>query len=252
MIPIMKNRGLSLPELLVALSIIAIVAAVVVPRFRDVRAKAQEAYLNENVRRMNSAFATWEAAGGVVGSNAKTSEILRMLGSEPGVALSLDSGTTDDTSDDIIDSSGSGVANSSRVRINLPSDIPLPSSPEAILVVGGKKLFFDPAQKAFVAISEPTFTRSSSQGGIGGWGTVAQEFIAADPEIVIRDGKLVAGKFGLISDPYSGMLIYGGSLSIPNLGNGVYRFSYDRTESRGNDRIVVPTSYINIDFAPLD
>jgi prepilin-type N-terminal cleavage/methylation domain-containing protein len=148
----MSRRGFSMTELLVALGIIAVTAALVVPRFIDVRQRASEAYYQENVKRLNRAFATWEAAGGYVGASAYTSDILKLLGSQPGTVLSFDGGTSG-SADDVIDGGAavgvSGISSSS-VRITLPSDLSLPTSGRLNSVnYGNGALTFDASTKTF-------------------------------------------------------------------------------------------------------
>ena len=57
--------GFSLIELLVALSILAIVAAIVVPRFLNVRQDAELAVMNQNLSELNSEYYKWMNLGGV-------------------------------------------------------------------------------------------------------------------------------------------------------------------------------------------
>lgn len=58
------RKAFSLIELLVALSILAVVAAIIVPRFMGLRDAAQRAVVEQNIGALNSALANWQAAGG--------------------------------------------------------------------------------------------------------------------------------------------------------------------------------------------
>jgi prepilin-type N-terminal cleavage/methylation domain-containing protein len=64
-----KTFGLSLIEILVALSIIAILAAILVPRLLDVREKATETTAEEQMRALNKVYVQWRDLGGLTGSS---------------------------------------------------------------------------------------------------------------------------------------------------------------------------------------
>jgi len=59
-------RGFSLVELLVGLSIMAVVAMVVMPRYLDLRRSAADAAAKAQISVMNSVFNQWRALGGKV------------------------------------------------------------------------------------------------------------------------------------------------------------------------------------------
>jgi len=64
-----SNKGFSLIELLVALSILAVVAAIIVPKFLNVRSNASQAVAIQNMRELQNTCRQWIALGG---SNSST------------------------------------------------------------------------------------------------------------------------------------------------------------------------------------
>lgn len=59
-----SHRGFSLIELLVALSILAVVAALIIPRFLNVRTQAADTMAAAQVKSINSIYSQWIALGG--------------------------------------------------------------------------------------------------------------------------------------------------------------------------------------------
>jgi prepilin-type N-terminal cleavage/methylation domain-containing protein len=141
------KRGFSLVELLVALSILAVVAAIIVPRMLNISASAQAEVQAESIGRLNRTFAVWEAAGGFIGSNAATSDILRVLSSPAGTPMVINAATTS-TADDVRDGS-TGAARSDSYRISLPQGLSLPSGAVATLDYNGSQVYFDTGRKTF-------------------------------------------------------------------------------------------------------
>ena len=77
---VLNKIGFSLTELLVALGILAIVSAVLVPKFLNLRGMASETAAVAMAHELNQAYANWTATGGKInGNNVATSDILGVL-----------------------------------------------------------------------------------------------------------------------------------------------------------------------------
>ncbi|MGD0904731.1 MAG: prepilin-type N-terminal cleavage/methylation domain-containing protein [Terracidiphilus sp.] len=79
-----SSDGFSLNELLVALAIIALVAALIVPKFMNVQQAAKDTVAQQMASELNHVYANWVGSGGTVGSNVLTSDLLTVLSSVGG------------------------------------------------------------------------------------------------------------------------------------------------------------------------
>jgi prepilin-type N-terminal cleavage/methylation domain-containing protein len=241
----MRRQAFSLTELLIALGIIAVTAAIVVPRFLAVQASAQETTEAENVRTINRTFAVWEAAGGYAGANAKTSEVLRAIGADAGTVFTFDAATPEESVRD----SSSGPTPSSGVRVALPSEIDTlldqQTTPFAVVPYGDSLVYFNGTQRAFVALG------GSSLQSVGRAGNLY---------LTIRESLQAIG--GLQKDPYvvvSGGKVQGNNpLGLPtkkttpkqiclDQGDGIYKFSSVQVGYSGGRAIVTS----QMDFSPF-
>jgi prepilin-type N-terminal cleavage/methylation domain-containing protein len=83
------KRSFSLIELLVALSILAIVAAIIVPRFLNVRSQAATTTTQAQEKALSSAIQQWIAMGGAcAGSAPKAADYLTLLNDSTGSTAS--------------------------------------------------------------------------------------------------------------------------------------------------------------------
>ena len=74
-----QARAFSLIELLVALSILAIVAAIIVPQFLNIRAQAQLQVVDQNLKTISDATAMWQSLGGMRAAAPDTNETFKFL-----------------------------------------------------------------------------------------------------------------------------------------------------------------------------
>jgi prepilin-type N-terminal cleavage/methylation domain-containing protein len=255
----MRRQAFSLTELLVALGIIAVVAAIVVPRFLAVQASAQETTEAENVRTINRTFAVWEAAGGYAGANAKTSEVLRAIGAQPGDVMTIDSGTTD-TSDDVTDSTSTPTPSSS-VRVALPTEIRLQldaqTSPQAFVSYGNSLMYYNPSSSSFALVSteaSPTPIASRVLRLNGGPEAFANTVLGAPPsgttaaDILAEVNQALSSTSNLIISS-SGTLSTNGSRYVPRIAKNVVAGT-SISLSDGIYRLVVNGGNSNVvDFA---
>jgi type II secretory pathway pseudopilin PulG len=71
-----SNHCFSLIELLVALSVLALVAAIIIPRFTGLQTAAAQAIVTQNLSELNSAAAKFQALGGTCDVAAETANLL--------------------------------------------------------------------------------------------------------------------------------------------------------------------------------
>jgi prepilin-type N-terminal cleavage/methylation domain-containing protein len=77
-----QSRGFSLVELLVALSILGVVATVVVPKFLNLKNQAVSEAAQQVQSQLNTTYANWKASGGVVDTTngpVRSSDMLGVL-----------------------------------------------------------------------------------------------------------------------------------------------------------------------------
>jgi len=82
-----QKSAFSLIELLVALSILAVVAAIVVPRFLDIQRQAKDTVAAQMASQLNHTYAEWIASGGSVGGNVATADLLTVLTSDGQISV---------------------------------------------------------------------------------------------------------------------------------------------------------------------
>jgi len=109
----MRN-AFSLVELLIAMAILGVVAAVAVPRFIELRAEARGVMADQIQKQLNHTLATWRGTGGFLGSSANATGVLTVLTSS-NVGEHFNNATPSSV-DDVYDSSGLAVT-SSAIRI---------------------------------------------------------------------------------------------------------------------------------------
>ena len=145
--------GFSLIELLVALAILAIVSAIVVPKFLNLRSQASDTALQATVAEIQNAYNNWQALGGVINTtdwsaNTGTSyAFLSLVTMSPagreslhgaaGPAVGVGNATAKDSS---------GVLSST--TIGLPSSLLVPDTggpyaPGVFYDTGGEAVSFD-------------------------------------------------------------------------------------------------------------
>jgi prepilin-type N-terminal cleavage/methylation domain-containing protein len=73
------NKGFSLIELLVALSILAVVAAIIVPRFLNVRTQASAATARASLQEFQNIARQFVSLGGTINGTATASDLLFVL-----------------------------------------------------------------------------------------------------------------------------------------------------------------------------
>ncbi len=150
-------KGFSLIELLVALSILAVVAAIIVPRLLNLQSQADAAVAQQMQSQINTTYAQWRDAGGTVSAfssyvNSYGSAILYLLG---GLA---DTGTNRPTFATI----GSGLLavtatdpeNSPLLRLCLPASTSISlASPSNVVVAGDYSYFYNPGSDNFQVLA---------------------------------------------------------------------------------------------------
>ena len=79
---LLSTRAFSLIELLVALSILAVVTALIVPRFLNVREQAATTTAEAQIKSINNIYNQWVALGGTPGAST-ASQIVAFLAAVP-------------------------------------------------------------------------------------------------------------------------------------------------------------------------
>jgi prepilin-type N-terminal cleavage/methylation domain-containing protein len=79
---LLSTRAFSLIELLVALSILAVVTALIVPRFLNVREQAATTTAEAQIKALNNIYNQWIALGGTTGTST-ASQIVAFLSTVP-------------------------------------------------------------------------------------------------------------------------------------------------------------------------
>jgi prepilin-type N-terminal cleavage/methylation domain-containing protein len=138
----MKRRfsspAFSLIELLIAIGVLAIVAALIIPKFLNVKSQAQDSVAKQMADQLNTTYANWRASGGTVNSTTPAiADILSMLKTPLGINTQIPAAPRPAALKD------SGTSN--QVRLDLPSDIDLTTATGSTSAVYGANfaIFFD-------------------------------------------------------------------------------------------------------------
>jgi prepilin-type N-terminal cleavage/methylation domain-containing protein len=138
---VIKYNAFSLIELLVALSILSVVAAIIVPKYINLRAQANAAALQETVDQLNRTLSSWIDLGGIMGTNVYASDVLRVLAST--------------SPQDFDEGSGRSMKDSAQsvsMRSTIPQEIvqQLVGNPQLTTVsLNGNLIYYDQSQKQF-------------------------------------------------------------------------------------------------------
>lgn len=165
--PWIHNRAaFSLIELLVALSILAVVAAIIVPRFLNVRQSAQDTAAAHTVVEVNNLYNQWVALGGTVGTGtgANVIDFLCRVGSTTS-ATRANLVTTSNPVRDATGSFGSGniQIGGAGTCSSIASGLPLAGTADGFVVLtGGTGLWWKQGNAywpiTFNASNSPAFT----------------------------------------------------------------------------------------------
>jgi type II secretory pathway pseudopilin PulG len=115
-------RAFSLIDLLVAIGVISIVAAVIVPKFLNVQQHSKDTIATQISSELNTTYANWKGSGGTItGTSAYGSVILAVLSNTDGTQQTI---STPDAASTVAD-----TGSSQNVRINLPPGAPIQLNP---------------------------------------------------------------------------------------------------------------------------
>jgi type II secretory pathway pseudopilin PulG len=153
----------SLNELLITLSVIAVLGVIVVPQYIELQDRAKDVAAAAMADELNRTYANWVAAGGRTGNRAATSDMLTVITSNQ--PTTIDPFTFPDRFTELvttIDSNGNSVTepdtggivaddkNSSSIRIGKPSGLVVsPSNPQNIVKYDDGYIVFNPSNGIF-------------------------------------------------------------------------------------------------------
>jgi prepilin-type N-terminal cleavage/methylation domain-containing protein len=163
------TRAFSLIELLLGIAVIAIVAAVIVPKFLSVQSQANNAVMQQMSDQLTSTYANWKAAGGSITglTTAYTgygSVILTVLSGKADVA-----GSTAPAS-----ATAGGVTvtdppiQAGQIRLDLPVGATIdPSNPSNVVFTNNYSIIFSPATETFQVLPKGAayISNGSAAGG---------------------------------------------------------------------------------------
>ncbi len=153
------QSAFSLIELLVALSVLALVAAIIVPRFLGIRQSAQDAVAQQMASELNRTFATWQDSGGTIGSNAMTSDLLSLLSGSGDIGsvhpVSFPANATDPTTV-VSDNTFQAAA----IRVNLPSGTTITPNSSVVTLGNGVLVAFNNATQQFMAMTPTSLSNN--------------------------------------------------------------------------------------------
>jgi type II secretory pathway pseudopilin PulG len=152
----------------VALSILAIVAAIIVPSLLNVQSQSYTATAGQIASQLNTLYAEWQSDGGVAGSSVACSDILYVLTGASNTNLSATRGNTNSISD-------GGASNSIRTGLPgpLPTDFPSltpTASYNPMSIVHAGNFFITFANGTFNAMPTDNLSYSSSASTMAGAG----------------------------------------------------------------------------------
>jgi Tfp pilus assembly protein PilE len=133
----------SLNELLIALSIVAIIGAIVFPQYIGLQEKARDVATAALADDLNHTYAMWVAAGGKAGEKTLTSDMLSKLSNNSSANITHDPFTPiiitnpDGTTTTIYDASGMNVSDSdasSTIRTSLPPGVDISKDAQIIKI----------------------------------------------------------------------------------------------------------------------
>jgi type II secretory pathway pseudopilin PulG len=145
------SQAFSIIELLITLSVLALLTTALVPRFTAIHEEATNTATQVIQEQLNHIYASWRAAGGLVGTNPYTSDIIAVLvgiESTPGQIVQRGSSET------LVNDSTQAAAN---IRI---SNLPTPpiavaaTAPSTTVVLGNTVVWYDKPSDSFMACAQ--------------------------------------------------------------------------------------------------
>ena len=145
-------RAFSLTELLLGIAVVAIVAAVIVPKFLSIQSQANATVAQQMAAELNNTYGSWKAAGGVLtGPTANAGPVILSLlggyndvGSQP-VSVSGGSATTGG-----VVTVSDPVGNATLIRATLPASTTIDlSNPTDVIPAGDFTIVYDSGSDAF-------------------------------------------------------------------------------------------------------
>jgi prepilin-type N-terminal cleavage/methylation domain-containing protein len=142
-----NKLGFSLIELLVALSILAVVAAIIVPRFLNVRTQAATSVAQAQQQTIQNAVQQFISVGGTIATGTASSDIINFLMTMPGSKDVINTTTRTSTGGASIGgmTDNSGTINSTTISLPVTvvnSTVPASPTPGTFYVQTGKDAFY--------------------------------------------------------------------------------------------------------------
>lgn len=93
----MREKAFSLIELLLALGVVSLLGALIVPKYLSVNTQAQAVVAAQIASQLNSTYGQWAASGGIAGSAALTADVLQVLTSNRKTSAGSGTGLVQDS-----------------------------------------------------------------------------------------------------------------------------------------------------------
>ena len=154
------QRAFSLMELLIALAVLALAAAIVVPRYLNMQTQAQDAVATSMADELNHVYGNWKSSGGVITGTPTLAGILTML-SQTSTVVAPGIPTTPGVnvaaiplSDGYLYDAGA----SSAIRYNPPNSMILPPTSNGIAAIAFNGIFiiYKSGSDSFTGVSQTT------------------------------------------------------------------------------------------------